>query len=222
MGFGGTLRELLLRTTLLRSTFYCLFITTNQLLFLSPRLQQLEEDTRWNSCTRCTRLHATRLHREIRGHDIKPSFWPTIYLLHTVILIQEQGSRPRTQARHHRVLSEGWLPYLYPMKFVSFYEVRVSSWSLLHFEDSIGVVDQILDKDRRECTSTENCIRLWRILGNSKLAHGWLPYISLYAKLDCHHLLEPVLISLSIVSQCVPCRRELKFPCPTIIIISVI
>ena len=103
-------------------------------------------------------------------------------------------------------LSEGWWPYLHPMKFVSFNEVRVSSWSLLHFEDSIGVVDQILDKDRRECTSMENCIRLWRILGNSKLAHGWLPYISLCAKLVYHHLLEPVLIILLIM-----CPRDCLF-----------
>ena len=166
-------------------------------------------------------MHTARSYKvttRLRGHDTKSTFWPTLCLLYTVILIQELRSRTRDANTWPSSVVSRVNTYL--MQFLLSYETHVSSLSLLHFEDSIEAVDQISDKEPEGVQNSSGTACWVQPINNRypKLAHGWLPYISPHH----HHLLEPVLISLSIVSQCVPCRRELKFPCPTIIIISVI
>ena len=148
---------------------------TNQSLFLLLPRHTVIDDTRRITYVAVHTATSHKVTTRIRGHDTKSTFWPTLCLLYTVILIQELRSRTRdANTWPSSVVSR---VNTYPMQFLLSYEAHVSSLSLLHFEDSIKAADQISDKEPEGVQNSSGAACCYSRY--SKLARGWLPYISL-------------------------------------------
>ena len=152
---------------------------TNHYFYSRRDICYWRHTTWWRSHVAVHTATSYKVTTRIRGHDTKSTFWQSLCLLYTVILIQEL--RLRTRDADTLFASVSPRVNTYPMQFLLSYEAHVSSLSLLHFEDSIKAADQISDKEREgvQNSSGAACCVIHNNSRYSKLAHGWLPYISL-------------------------------------------
>ena len=170
-GFGGTLTE---NDSMEKHLLPTLSKLTNQ-YFYSRRDKVIDDTTWWRSHVAVHTATSYKVTTRLRGHDTKSTFWPSLCLLYTVILIQEL--RLRTRDADTLFASVSPRVNTYPMQFLLSYEAHVSSLSLLHFEDSIKAADQISDKEPEGVQNSSGAACCYSRY--SKLARGWLPYISL-------------------------------------------
>ena len=91
-GFGGTLTE---EDPMEKHLLPTLSKMTNQSLFLLLPRHTVIDDTRRITYVAVHTATSHKVTTRIRGHDTKSTFWPTLCLLYTVILIQELRSRTR-------------------------------------------------------------------------------------------------------------------------------